>query len=88
VKRRLSAILGMTVATAALPLVTALPAQATAEDCKTYLTGAGYIVGPQVENGCQMGSGPFPRPEFCIAQLQSAGVEPNHAGAACELARR
>ena len=46
-KRRLSAILGMTVATAALPLVTALPAQATAEDCKTYLTGAGYIVGPQ-----------------------------------------
>ncbi|MCX2730626.1 hypothetical protein OOZ19_10265 [Saccharopolyspora sp. NFXS83] len=87
-KRRLGAALGVLVSAAAIPFVTALPAQATAEDCKTYLSGAGYVIGAGVENACNMGSGPFPKPEFCITQLQSLQVTPEHAGAACELARR
>ncbi len=87
-KRRLGSVIGVAIAAASIPLAAALPAQATAEDCTTYLAGAGYIVGPQVENSCNLGAGPFPKPEFCITGLQSLDVAPNHASAACELARR
>ncbi len=85
-RRRVATSLGVAVAAITVPLATALPAQATVAQCKDYLAGAGYIVGPQVTRACETGSaGSFMWPR-CMGMLQSIEVSSGHADAACTLA--
>ncbi|GAA1306061.1 hypothetical protein [Saccharothrix xinjiangensis] len=70
-----------TFAAAALPLLAAAPAQATAGECIDYLREEGYEVVNNHEDACQTGEDGFYRP--CVNHLTHVGVEIGHARTAC-----
>ncbi|GAB2787058.1 hypothetical protein [Streptomyces daliensis] len=69
-------------------VVTAAPAQATAERCRTYLVSVGYPAETDqaLRGGCLTGQNNT-NIALCTSALELAGVSPFHANIACHLAR-
>ncbi len=86
--RRIAATTGILVAAAAIPLVTAGPAQAAdSNDCELYLLDKGYKVGPKASKACHMMNGTalekVANQPICTATLAAIGVKGNDAQMAC-----
>lgn len=64
----------------------ASPAQASAADCRTYLSSLGYSVGEGVIHACQWGTNNNSTYQgLCRAELIVLGVSSSHASNACYL---
>ena len=55
-EKQIAAVTGTTAAVAGFTLAMSAPARATAWDCQAYLSGLGYVVGPNVTNACATGA--------------------------------
>ncbi|GGW90948.1 hypothetical protein GCM10010341_10060 [Streptomyces noursei] len=84
--RRLAAATGVLVVAGALPLVVTAPAQATPQQCESFLAEAGYKVGPKVRTMCGFGGGPIKDYVGCYTGLMSLGVKERLAEVACSYA--
>lgn len=88
-KRALAAA-SVVAAAGVVPVMAAAPAQATQAQCKSYLAGKGYIVGPRVSAACShraIGSAGIYTPNpYCVVGLLEIGVRSADATAACRRA--
>ncbi|BCK71253.1 hypothetical protein Srufu_052060 [Streptomyces libani subsp. rufus] len=89
--RRIAATTGILVAAAAIPLVTAGPAQAANSlDCELYLLDKGYKVGPKASKACYMMNGSLlnklANEPICATTLAAIGVKGTDAQRACTAA--
>lgn len=86
--RRTAAVAGATCLAVTIPFVTALPAQADADDCANYLEVRGYRVGSGVMDACAgAAEGSVGGVVACPAILLGLGVRAGHAGEACDRAQ-
>ena len=86
--KRILAVLSVTAAAAAIPLVTAAPAQAGTPSCLRYLKAEGYVIGPKVQRACELGAEGPPWNANCLPILWSLEVKNNDADTACALAAK
>jgi uncharacterized membrane protein len=83
--RRVSVAAVLTTLAAAIPIVVAGPAEASAKPCAAYLKSQGYAVGSRIHHACQPGNGWLAKPA-CVVQLSRLGVTMRQAVSACDRA--
>ncbi|WP_280255927.1 hypothetical protein [Nocardia abscessus] len=82
---RIAALAATAVATSALAIVTAGPAQADTADCTWYLGHMGYSVGDKATDACTKAAANYGGDgwAYCDDDLRALGVHPNHSAEAC-----
>jgi hypothetical protein len=86
IRRAASAMLAGVTA-AGFVAVAAGAAEATVNECRTYLFGQGYLVTAEHTKACERGASGRPADYWqCYAQLRNLSVTQLHAQTACRLA--